>query len=161
MQVFGWRQCISDKRRNQSCQRHPLCTRNSHHSRPPPVNTVKNMPTHTETTAEFLMFEQRVCCIKIVLPKKEMPALSVAIQRRKVAQNGATKQRPLAVAVVMDQHSSQYLLLIIGQRIVRVANEIMEKQLVGGVHFRTLTNCRTTCEHRRRRAVRGDTARTD
>ena len=31
-----------------------------------------------------MMFEQRVCCIKVVLPEKEMPALSVVIQRRKV-----------------------------------------------------------------------------
>ena len=93
------------------------------------------MPTHTETVAEFLMFEQRVCCIKVVLPKKEMPALSVAIQRRKVARNGATEQRPLVIKVVMDQHGSQYLLLVVGRRIVGVAKEIVEKELVGGVHF--------------------------
>ena len=93
------------------------------------------MPTRTEMTAEFLLFEQRVCCIKIVLPKKEMPALSVAIQRRKVAGNGATEQRPLAVEVVMDQHGSQYLLLVIGRRIVGVTKEIVKKELVGGVHF--------------------------
>ena len=73
------------------------------------------MPTHTETAAEFLMFEQRVCCIKVVLPKKEMPAPSVAIQRRKVARNGATEQRPLAIEVVMDQHGIQYLILVIGR----------------------------------------------
>ena len=61
------------------------------------------------------MFEQWVCCIKVVLPKKEKPALSVAIQRRKVAQNGAMEQWLLAVEVVMDQHGSQYLLLVIGR----------------------------------------------
>ena len=93
------------------------------------------MPTHTEPAAEFVMFEQRVCCIKVVLPEKEMPALSVAIQRRKVARNGATEQRPLIVEVVMDQHGSQYLLLVIGRRIVGVAKEIVRKELVGGVHF--------------------------
>ena len=81
------------------------------------------------------MFEQRVCCIKVVLPEKEMPALSVTIQRRKVARNGATEQRPLVVEVVMDQHGSQYLLLVVGRRIVRVAKEIVEEELVGGVHF--------------------------
>ena len=81
------------------------------------------------------MFEQRVCCIKVVLPKKEMPALSVAIQRRKVARNGATEQRRLAIEVVMDQHGSQYLLLVVGRRIVGAAKEIVEKELVGGVHF--------------------------
>ena len=99
------------------------------------------MPILTETTAEFLMFEQRVCCIKVVLPKKEMLALSVAIQRQKVARNRATEQRPLAVEVVMDQHGSQYLLLVVGRRIVGVAKKIVEKELVGGVHFRTLANC--------------------
>ena len=93
------------------------------------------MPSHTETPPEFLMFEQRVCCVKVVLPKKEMPALSVAIQRRKVAQNGATEQRPLPVEVVMDQHGGQYLLLIVGRRIVGVAKEIVKKELVSGVHF--------------------------
>ena len=93
------------------------------------------MPTRTETATEFLMFEQRVYCIKVVLPKKEMPALSVAIQRRKVARNGATEQRLLAVEVVMDQHGSQYLLLVIGRRIVGVKKEILKKKLVGGVHF--------------------------
>lgn len=98
-------------------------------------NTVENMPTHTEPAAEFLMFEQRVCCIKVVLPEKEMPALSVAIQCRKVVRNGATEQRPLAVEVVMDQHDSQYLLVVVGRRIVRVAKEILKKELVGGVHF--------------------------
>ena len=67
--------------------------------------------------------------------KKEMPALSVAIQRRKVARNGATEQWPMAVEVVMDQHGNQYLLLVIGGRIVGVTKEIMEKKLVGGVHF--------------------------
>ena len=81
------------------------------------------------------MFEQRICCIKVVFPKKEMPALSVAIQRRKVARNGATEQRPLAVEVVMDQHDSQYLLLVIGRRIVGVAKEIVKKELISGVHF--------------------------
>ena len=120
------------------------------------------MPTRTETAAEFLMFEQRGCCIKVVLPKKEMPALSVAIQRRKVAQNGATEQRPLPVEVVMDQHGGQYLLLIVGRRIVGVAKEIVEKELIGGVHFRTLANCRTSCWRRRRRGpARGVAARTD
>ena len=73
------------------------------------------------------MSEQRVCCIKVVLPEKEMPALSVTIQRWKVARNGATEQWPLAVEVVMDQHGSQYLLLLVGRRIVRVAKEIVEK----------------------------------
>ena len=72
------------------------------------------MPTRTEPATEFVMFEQRVCCIKVVLPEKEMPALSVAIQRRKVARNGATEQRPLAVEVVMDQYGGQYLLLVVG-----------------------------------------------
>ena len=91
------------------------------------------MPTHTETAAKFLMFEQRICCIKVLLPKKEIPALSVAIQRRKVAQNGATKECPLAIEVVMDQHGSQDL--IIGRGIVGVAKEIVEKELIGGVHF--------------------------
>ena len=81
------------------------------------------------------MFEQRVCCIKVVLSEKEMPALSVAIQHRKVARNGATKQRPLAVEVVMDQHGSQYLLLIVGRRIVGVEKEIVKKELISGVHF--------------------------
>ena len=108
------------------------------------------------------MFEQRVCCIKVVLPEKEMPALSVTIQRRKVARNGATEQRPLVVEVVMDQHGSQYLLLVVGRRIVGVAKEIVEKELVGGVHFRTLANCRTACgRRRRRRPARGVAARTD
>ena len=101
----------------------------------PLFNTVKNMPTHTETTAEYLMFEQRVCCIKVVHSKKEMPALSVAIQRRKVARNGATEQWSLTVEVVMDQYGSQYLLLVIGGRIVGVAKKIVKKELVGGVHF--------------------------
>ena len=101
----------------------------------PLSNTVEKMPTHTETAAKFLMFEQRVCCIKVVLPKKEMPALSVAIQRRKVARNEATKKQPLAVEVVMDQHGSQYLLLVVGRRIVGVAKEIVKKELVDGVHF--------------------------
>ena len=91
------------------------------------------MPTHTEPAAKFVMFEQRICCIKVVLPKKEMPDLSVAIQRRKVARNGATEQRLLAV--VMDQHGNQDLLLIIGRGIVGVAKEIMKKELIGGVHF--------------------------
>ena len=35
----------------------------------------------------------------------------------------------------MDQHGSQDLLLIIGRGIVGVAKEIMEKELVGEVHF--------------------------
>ena len=96
---------------------------------------VENMPTHTETAAQFFMFEQWVCCIKVVLPKKEMPALSVAIQRRKVPRDRATEQRPLAIKVVMDQHGSQYLLFIVGRRIVRIAKEIVKKELVGGVHF--------------------------
>ena len=61
------------------------------------------------------MFEERVWCLEVVLPEKEMAALSVAIQRRKVARNGATEQRPLAVEVVMDQHGSQYLLLVVGR----------------------------------------------
>ena len=74
------------------------------------------------------MFEQRVCCIKVVLPKKEMPALSVTIQRRKVARNGATEHRSLAIEVVMDQHGSQYLLLVIGGRTVGVAKETVEKK---------------------------------
>ena len=69
-----------------------------------------------------------------------MPALSVAIQRRKVVRNGATEQRPLAVEVVMDQHDSQYLLLIIGGQIVRVAKEIVKKELVDEVHFVPLQN---------------------
>ena len=80
------------------------------------------------------MFEQQVGCVKVVLPKKEMPALSIVIQRRKVPQNGATEQRPLTIEVVMDQHGSQDL-LIIGRGTVKVAKEIMEKELVGGVHF--------------------------
>ena len=57
----------------------------------PLSNTVEKMPTPTEKAAEFLMFEQRVCCIKVVLPKKEMPALSVAIQRWKVAREWSHK----------------------------------------------------------------------
>ena len=101
----------------------------------PLSNTVEKMSTHTETAAEFLMYQQRVCCIKVLLAKKEMSALSGAIQRRKVTRNGATEQRPLAVEVVMDQHDSQYLLIVIGRRIVGVAKEIVKKELVGGVHF--------------------------
>lgn len=81
------------------------------------------------------MFEQRVGCVKVVLPNKEMPALSVAIQRRKVPRDRATEQRPLAIKVVMDQHGSQDHLLIVGQGIVGVAKEIVEKEIVGGVHF--------------------------
>ena len=42
----------------------------------PLSNTVEKMPTYTETTAEFLMFEQRVLCVKVVLPKKEISTLS-------------------------------------------------------------------------------------
>ena len=81
------------------------------------------MPTHTKPAAKFVMFEQRVYCIKVVLSEKKMPALSVTIQRRKVARNGATEQRPLAVEVVMDQHDIQYLLLVVGRRIVGVTKE--------------------------------------
>ena len=87
------------------------------------------------------MFEQRVCCIKVVLPEKEMPALPVTIQRRRVARNEATEQRPLVVEVVMDQHDSQYLLLVIGRRIVGVAKEIMKKQLIGGVRAYLSLRC--------------------
>ena len=81
------------------------------------------------------MLEQRVCCVKVVLPKKEMPALSVAIQRRKVARNGATKHGVLAIEVVMDQYGNQDLLVIIGRGIIGVGKEIVKKELVGGVHF--------------------------
>ena len=101
----------------------------------PLSNTVEKMPTHTETAAEFLMFGQGVCCVKVVLPKKEMPALSVAIQHRKVPCNAATERRTLAIGVVMDQHGSPDLLLLIGRGIVRVTEEIVKKELVGGVHF--------------------------
>ena len=45
------------------------------------------------------------------------------------------EQRPVAVEVVMDQHGNQYLLLVIGRRIVEVAKEIVKKELIGGVHF--------------------------
>ena len=88
-----------------------------------------------EMAPEFLMFEQRVRCVKVVLPKKEMTALSVVIQRRKVPRNGATERRALAIEVVMDQYGSQDLLLIIGRGIVGVAKKIVKKELVGGVHF--------------------------
>ena len=113
MQAFGWRQCIfirgETKLSNDILFALKIVIIADH----PLSNTVENMPTHMETATEFLMFEQRVCCIKVVLSKKEMPALSVAIQRQKVARNGATEQRPLAVEVVMDQHDSQYLLLVV------------------------------------------------
>ena len=110
------------------------------------------------TVAKFLMFEQRVCCIKVVLPKKEMPALSVAIQCRKVPRNGATKRHMLAIEVVMDQHGSQYL-LVIGGRIVGVTKEIMKSRRSP---FFTLANCRTACgRRRRRRPAKGVAARTD
>ena len=64
-----------------------------------------------------------------------MAALSVAIQCRKLPRDRATEQRPLAIKVVMDQHGSQDLLLIIRRGIVGVAKKIMETELIGGVHF--------------------------
>ncbi|XP_048552630.1 uncharacterized protein LOC125532728 [Triticum urartu] len=78
---------------------------------------------------EFLMSEQRVGCVKVVLPKKEMTALSVAIQCQKVLRDGATEEWPLVVKVAMDQHDNQDLLLLIGRGIIRVTKEIMEKEL--------------------------------
>ena len=106
MQAFGWRQCISDKGKTSLANDILFALEIVIIADHPLSNMVEKMPTYTETTAKFLMFEQRICCIKVVLPKKEMPALSVAIQRRKVARNGATEQRPLAVEVVMDQHGA-------------------------------------------------------
>ena len=62
---------------------------------------VEKMPSHTKTPPEFLMFEQRVGCVKVVLPKKEMVALSVAIQRQNMARDRAPEQRALPIKVVM------------------------------------------------------------
>ena len=82
MQAFGWRQCISERGETNLADGILFALEVviiANHSL---SNTVENMPTHTEPAAEFVMFEQRVCCIKVVLPEKEMPALSV--ERRKV-----------------------------------------------------------------------------
>ena len=137
MQAFGWRSAFLIRRETNPANGILFALEIVIIADHPLSNTVEKMPTRTETAAEFLVFEQRICCVKVGLPKKKMSALPVAIQRRKVARNGATEQRPLAVEVVMDQHDSQYLLLVVGRRIVVIAKEIVEKELVGGVHFRT------------------------
>ena len=53
--------------------------------------------------------------------------MSFTLDPFSTSENGATKQRPLAIEVVMDQHGSQDLLLIIGRGIVGVAKEIVKK----------------------------------
>ena len=98
--------------RSQSFQGHPVALEILIVSDHPLSNMVENMPSHTKTPPELVMFEQRAGCVKVVLPKKEMVALSIAMQRRSVPRDRAPEQRPLPIKVFMDQHNRHHLLII-------------------------------------------------